>query len=132
MTLIDGEMSKSDKQLKAAFDDVIDFEARKKELTENINETIDAVCMALNISKRAFKVALKWYSMSDGERADFETALQVASRLISQREQKDMFDFEAEADTYSHRADPDPATPGRRRRASADQSDRKKTDRVIM
>jgi hypothetical protein len=78
--------------LKAAFDQIIQWRVEQKEIGEQITDFTEETCLALSIAPKAFKVALKWYGMTEGERADFETALQLAQNALRDPDQGDLFD----------------------------------------
>jgi uncharacterized protein (UPF0335 family) len=77
--------------LRLAFEEIQRMEAAKAEIAQQITDAIDEACERLSIQKKAFKAALKWYGMSEGERSDFEAALQMATDVLRSAEQPDMF-----------------------------------------
>lgn len=77
--------------LRLAFEEIQRMEAAKAEIAQQITDAIDTACERLSIQKKAFKAALKWYGMTEGERSDFEAALQMATDVLRRAEQPDMF-----------------------------------------
>lgn len=79
-----------------AFELITNMKAEHKKQGQSIAEAIDEQCQALGMAPKAFKAALAYYNLTDGERNDLDEAIQAARRATQDRATGDLFDKELE------------------------------------
>lgn len=74
-----------------SFEAIWAYKAQQKEIGEAIKETKESICARLNIAPKGFDLALKYWTMTEGERMDFDTVLTMAQQALSD-DQQDLFE----------------------------------------